>query len=165
VLERVEVVRGAPVVVRLRLSQPLDVTSSALAGDGTASPRIIIDLPGAQLGAGARGAVDGAGPVIRVRTGQFTQSTARVVLDLTEKLPYALERDGGTVNISVPAGAAPAAGRASERSTAAVSSPAAAVSAPARQAASPRRATGVPRLRKLYLDYEDLGRLLSPSRR
>lgn len=165
VLERVEVVPGPPAGVRLWLSQPVEATSSMLAGTATASARIVVDLPGTQLAPGARGTMDGTGPVIRVRTGQFTESTARVVLDLDQKLPYALERDGVTVTIAVRSEAAQAAHRATGNETLTVLSPAApAASSPEGHGAA-KRTNSVPRLRKLYLDYPDLGRLLSPPRR
>jgi N-acetylmuramoyl-L-alanine amidase len=45
--------------------------------------------------------VDGTGALVRVRTGQFDETTARVVLDLARDVEWSVEGDGGTTTIAL----------------------------------------------------------------
>lgn len=78
--------------VEIRLSAPVTPkTLAPLDDDANASHRIVVDLPGTTLGPGARTPLPGSGPITRVRTGQFTPTTARVVLDVTEPTPFTIK--------------------------------------------------------------------------
>ena len=115
VLEHVDVSLDPTPSVRLILSEsaPAERTGHALAADGTLPARFYVDLSGTTLAPEVRGTVAGAGPVLRVRTGQFDPGTARVVIDLANAMPAAVRTEGRTVTIELePAasasGAAPA---------------------------------------------------------
>ncbi len=100
-IERVDVGRGPSPVVRLHLSGPLEPLARTLQADGNAPDRIYIDFYGAALGPRVRAPIDGSGPLVRVRTGQFDASTARVVLDLAGNVPYEVQVKGRVVSIVV----------------------------------------------------------------
>jgi N-acetylmuramoyl-L-alanine amidase len=109
-LEGVEVLQGPAPAVRLRLSAPAPLHAETLAPAGGAPHRIYVDLAGTRLGPQARGVIAGAGPLLRVRIGQFDASTTRVVLDLGRRLPFAIRDEGHTVTVALepPPPAAPA---------------------------------------------------------
>jgi N-acetylmuramoyl-L-alanine amidase len=75
--------------VTIQLSGPAEYAVNTLPGDGENPFRIYIDLEGTTLGAGARRERPlRAGPLQRIRTGQFEADRARVVLDLKHEAPY-----------------------------------------------------------------------------
>lgn len=99
VLQRIDVESGSALTVRIRLSAPVVSRAATLPAGGGAPNRLYIDLPGAQLGPSAAPVVGGAGTLLRVRSGQFDATTARVVLDLAAPVPFAVESDGTTVTV------------------------------------------------------------------
>src|SRR2546427_5632865 len=105
VLERVDVGASKPTTVHVRLSSPVHPVARVLPAEGDAPPRIYVDFPGAALD-GTPTAVAGAGNLLRVRTGQFDRTTARVVLDLAHLVPFSVREEGRTVTIEL-AGVAP----------------------------------------------------------
>ena len=100
-LERIEVSGGPTAMVRLHLSAPVTPVVRALAADKDVPDRVYLDLPGTVVAAGLQTAVAGVDPVLRVRTGQFGATVARVVLDLTHAVPFAVQSAGTTVTIDV----------------------------------------------------------------
>src|SRR5436190_1966602 len=86
VLEHVDVAASKPTAVHVRLSAPVHPVARVLPARDDAPPRIYVDFPGAALD-GAPTTVEGAGNLLRVRTGQFDRTTARVVLDLARLAP------------------------------------------------------------------------------
>jgi N-acetylmuramoyl-L-alanine amidase len=100
-LERIEVSGGVTAVVRLHLSAPVTPVVRALPADKDAPDRVYLDLPGTVVASGLQSAVAGIDPVVRVRTGQFGATVARVVLDLTHAVPFAVQSAGSTVTIDV----------------------------------------------------------------
>src|SRR2546428_12732446 len=103
VLEHVDVSLDPTPSVRLTLSEsePAERTGHALAAAGTLPARFYVDLSGTTLAPEVRGTVAGAGPVLRVRTGQFDPRTARVVIDLANAMPAAVRTEGRTVTIEL----------------------------------------------------------------
>src|SRR5579871_127268 len=98
-LQRVQVRGGPKPEVRLELSGPAEPLTRTLGAAGDAPDRIYVDIAGGVLGPGARTPVPGAGPLVRVRTGQFDSNTARVVLDLAHATPFDVEVHGRIVTI------------------------------------------------------------------
>lgn len=108
VLERIDTVGGRQVSVRLHVSGPVAAQTQQLPPRASAPDRIVVDLPGTRLGTGARGVVSGRGPLLRVRTGQLDDDTARVVLDLDSSMPFTMANEDGVVTITLePAPDAP----------------------------------------------------------
>src|SRR2546427_1207777 len=107
VLERVDVGASKPTTVHVRLSSPVHPVARVLPAEGDAPPRIYVDFPGAALD-GTPTAVAGAGNLLRVRTGQFDRTTARVVLDLAHPARFSVREEGATVTIELAAVAPPA---------------------------------------------------------
>jgi N-acetylmuramoyl-L-alanine amidase len=105
VLDRVEVVGSPAPAVRLHLSGPATASAASLGPAGDAAHRLYVDLPRTEIGPALARVVPGAGPLLRVRAGQFDKTTARVVLDLASAVPFTIRQSGGTVTIelSVPA--------------------------------------------------------------
>lgn len=103
VLERIDTVGGGRVAVRLHLSAPVAAQTQQLPPRVGAPDRIVVDLPGTTLGTGARGVVSGRGPLLRVRTGQLDETTARVVLDLEEPVTFRMANDDTVVTITLEA--------------------------------------------------------------
>jgi N-acetylmuramoyl-L-alanine amidase len=100
-LERIEVSGGVTAMVRLHLSAPVTPVVRALPADKDVPDRLYLDLPGTVVAAGLQTALPGVDPVVRVRTGQFGATVARVVLDLTHAVPFAVQSAGTTVTIDV----------------------------------------------------------------
>src|SRR5437899_7651418 len=75
VLEHVDVAASKPTAVHVRLSAPVHPVARVLPARDDAPPRIYVDFPGAALD-GAPTTVEGAGNLLRVRTGQLDRSTA-----------------------------------------------------------------------------------------
>src|SRR6266446_6855275 len=102
VLEHVDVAASKPTAVHVRLSAPVHPVARVLPARDDAPPRIYVDFPGAALD-GAPTTVEGAGNLLRVRTGQFDRTTARVVLDLARLAPFSVREEGTTVTIELAA--------------------------------------------------------------
>jgi N-acetylmuramoyl-L-alanine amidase len=101
VLEDVRVLSGPRPAVTIRLSAPAEFRARALQPNGIAPLRLYVDLAGTTLGAGAPRVRDGAGPLLRVRTGQFDPDTTRVVLDLRGEMPFEVSAEGNTVTVTL----------------------------------------------------------------
>jgi N-acetylmuramoyl-L-alanine amidase len=106
VVERVEVLPEPELAVRLHLSAATSVRFGTVAHGEDVPDRIYVDVPGARLGRDAVAAA-GAGPLLRVRTGQFEPHVARIVLDLAQPLPFAVREDGRTVTVTLGVPAEP----------------------------------------------------------
>src|SRR5262245_414682 len=88
-LERIELVGDPATAVRLHLSARTAPRAQALAADGTAPERIFVDLADTRLAAPFPKEIDGTGAfLLRIRAAQFDPHTARVVLDLSERIPF-----------------------------------------------------------------------------
>lgn len=107
-VERIEVRGGSHPAVRLQFSgtpgAPLARTLPSIDG---APPRIYVDFASSTLGPATPRALDGAGPLVRVRTGQFDPTTARVVLDLSGLVSFDVQTQGRTVTIALGPAASP----------------------------------------------------------
>jgi N-acetylmuramoyl-L-alanine amidase len=110
-LEGVDVVRGHVTSVRIRLTDAVTPIAHSLAADGTHPPRVYLDLPGTTLDTAAPSVVAGSAGVLRVRTGQFDRSTARVVLDLASPVDFVVQQDATTITVVLGAQPAPQAQR------------------------------------------------------
>ena len=78
--------------VAIRLSRQVAYQVRTLAPDGERPYRVYVDFTDTTLAAGATQQKPVAsGPVTQIRTGQFTPTQARVVLDLREPAPYRVE--------------------------------------------------------------------------
>jgi N-acetylmuramoyl-L-alanine amidase len=90
----------------IRLTLPVRVSSSRL----WANPwRISMDLPGTRLGTRTKTVSVGSSDISKIRLGQFTDDTARIVIDLDRKLDYRILTTGPGRAIKVRIGAGPAA--------------------------------------------------------
>jgi len=99
-VERVEVEGGAAPTVRLLFSaEPVQPFAHTLPPRQGTPARIYIDFAASRLGADVRAAQCGSGPLVRVRTGQLDASTARIVLDLTDPVPFEMQTQGRVVTI------------------------------------------------------------------
>jgi len=101
VLEGIDVLAEHGPTVRLRLSQPAVAQTRTLAAEGGAPDRIYLDLPGTMLAPGTPALVTGAGALLRVRTGQFDRTTARVVLDLAHAVPFTVTSTAESVTVTL----------------------------------------------------------------
>src|SRR5262245_63050160 len=91
-----------PVVVRLETTRAVSIDAHLLRADGTHPPRLLLDLPGTTLSQRTPHRVQGAGPVLLARTGQFSPSIARVVLELREPPPpYVIQAHESVVTVSL----------------------------------------------------------------
>lgn len=101
-IERVEILPGP--VVRLALSGPAaEPRVQRLPARDALPERIYIDVRDAVLGPAVPRLVEGAGPVLRLRAGQFGRTTARVVIDLARAVPFHVEVAGETVSVALDA--------------------------------------------------------------
>jgi N-acetylmuramoyl-L-alanine amidase len=100
-LERVDVVAGSAVAVRLDLSAPVEPLVRTLPAAEGLPPRIYLDLPATVLAADAAPVTAGMGGLVRVRVGQFDPRTTRVVLDLTGPHAYAVRRNEATITVEL----------------------------------------------------------------
>ena len=100
-LTNVVVSGGSSVSVRIELNAEVVASPHLLRGDADHPPRLMIDLPDVTLGPDAPRAVDGSGPLVRARTGQFSAATARVVLDMREVVPFDVRSDGHVVVVTL----------------------------------------------------------------
>ena len=105
VLEDVSIRPGARTVVSIRLSAPAEFRTRTLEANGTAPHRLFLDLVGTSLAPTAPRMRDGAGALIRVRTGQFDVATARVVLDLSGAVPFEVKAEGSVLKVTLSAAA------------------------------------------------------------
>jgi N-acetylmuramoyl-L-alanine amidase len=89
VLRRVRIRSGDPTTVELSTSGPVVPWVRRLVATPEAPHRIYIDLTDTVLGPGVRKVLVSDSPgLVRVRTGQFAPTTARIVLDTSAELPY-----------------------------------------------------------------------------
>jgi N-acetylmuramoyl-L-alanine amidase len=89
VLHRVRIRPGDPATVELSTSGPVVPWVRRLVATPDAPHRIYIDLTDTVLGPGVRKVLVSDSPdLVRVRTGQFAPTTARIVLDTSAELPY-----------------------------------------------------------------------------
>src|SRR5215470_1326478 len=109
VLERIEVTSDPAPVVRLTVSDPVSPAGRPLRPDGAVPARFYVDLPGTRIAPEARGIFPGSGVLLRVRSAQFDPTTARVVLDLAEAVPFSVRAVGRTITIAPESGPATAA--------------------------------------------------------
>ncbi len=100
-LERIDVQTNPGPVVLVHLSGPTSPRASILPGHDGGPYRVYIDLPGARLAPTTAAAIDGTGPLLRVRSGQFDPNTARVVLDLASAMPFVMHRSGQTLTVEL----------------------------------------------------------------
>ncbi len=103
-LERVDVRTSAGLTIVFQLSRPVTPHTRTLPADGPSPARIYLDLPDTHLGRNAGRPVEGAGPLQRVRIGQFDLTTVRVVLDLEHPTPFVVRQDGATVSVTLEGG-------------------------------------------------------------
>jgi N-acetylmuramoyl-L-alanine amidase len=101
VLDRIEVVGNQATAVRLHLSAPASVAGRALPPSGGVPPRVYVDLADTTIAPALARVVQGAGPVLRVRAGQFDRATTRVVLDLAAERPFTVHQSNGTITIEL----------------------------------------------------------------
>jgi N-acetylmuramoyl-L-alanine amidase len=96
---------GGTIQVRVRSTEPIRPRVVNLQHLANAEPRVALDFPGARWEAGIQ-IPAGAGSVTGVRTGQFNETTARLVLDLSSRLVKvtALSVTEGEIVASVSAG-------------------------------------------------------------
>ncbi|HWP66566.1 MAG TPA: N-acetylmuramoyl-L-alanine amidase [Candidatus Limnocylindria bacterium] len=101
VLERVRV-RAEGGAVELSVSHAVVPWVRRLPAAGDLPHRIYIDLPDTVLGPAVRKIITADnGALVRVRTGQFTPTTARIVLDTTTELPYDVTATSRSVTITL----------------------------------------------------------------
>src|SRR5262245_1300388 len=181
-LTNVVVSAGSPVSVRIELNAAVVANAHLLAGDTEHPPRLMIDLPGVTLGPAAPRSVDGIGPVVRARTGQFSAETARVVLDMREAVPFDVRSEDRVVVVTLGGAGgggspqpmpvpAPAKGEAVPRKSWGKADPEGPVAsapssrpAPSSQPAAPKATAPAPENRpNLFLDYDGLKPLLAPD--
>src|SRR6266404_174129 len=101
VVEGIEVIGDDAPAVRLHVSAPVVPQARTLPTDGAAPRRIYVDLTGVTLAPGIAHIIPGAGPLLRVRIGQFDAGTARVVLDLERAMPFTIHQTDGTVTLEL----------------------------------------------------------------
>ncbi len=120
----------------IRLSSPTTYSIGTLDAEGALPFRVYVDLDDTTLGASTpREQPFDAGPLVRMRTGQFTESAARVVLDFKIPAPFTVKAYSTPFRIVLSVGH-PAAARTHESQRAAGSGP------PATPATAP--SVGVP---------------------
>jgi len=89
VLDRVRIRSSDDVTVELSTSGPVVPWVRRLAATADTPHRIYVDLTDTVVGPAVRKVLVSASPgLVRVRTGQFTPTTARIVLDTSAELPY-----------------------------------------------------------------------------
>ena len=104
VLHRVRIRPGEQATVELSTSGPVVPWVRRLAATADAPHRIYIDLTDTVLGAGVRKVLVSPSPgLVRVRTGQFAPTTARIVLDTSTELPYDVTATARQVTITLHA--------------------------------------------------------------
>lgn len=104
-LDHVRIRPGDGVTVELSISGPVVPWVRRLAATGDAPHRIYIDLTDTVLGPAVRRVLVSASPgLVRVRAGQFTPTTARIVLDTSAELPYDVTATTRKVSIALHPG-------------------------------------------------------------
>src|SRR5262245_6370688 len=102
VLHRVRIRLGEQATVELSTSGPVVPWVRRLAATADAPHRIYIDLTDTVLGPGVRKVLVSPSPgLVRVRTGQFAPTTARIVLDTSTELPYDVTATDRQVTITL----------------------------------------------------------------
>jgi N-acetylmuramoyl-L-alanine amidase len=100
VLQRIDVLQNGT-VVRLHLSSPVSSEAHTLPPEGSAPPRIYVDLPGTAFAPMAARLAAGGGELLRVRAGQLDATTVRVVLDLAHAVPFDFQQDETTITVTL----------------------------------------------------------------
>jgi N-acetylmuramoyl-L-alanine amidase len=109
VLDRVRVHAGDDVVVELSTSGPVVPWVRRLSATADTPHRIYIDLADTVLAPAVRKILlSGASGLARVRTGQFTPTTTRIVLDTTAEFPFDVTTTSRRVTIALHTGRAEA---------------------------------------------------------
>jgi tetratricopeptide (TPR) repeat protein len=139
---KVEVVSRPVPAVRVRMSGPAELHARTLRPDSGAPPRIYVDVSGSALDPAVPRSMEGVDPIVRVRTGQFNPSTARIIIDLARESAFDVSQDGRTGIISIGTGSVARAPRSSVRKTKDVR-PKPAVKPPPR-APAPAKTDGAP---------------------
>jgi N-acetylmuramoyl-L-alanine amidase len=107
VLRDVEVDPGTPIRIRLRASAAPVPWARALPAGEHSPPRVYVDLVDTILGPAVPRQIDVTRDgLTRIRTGQFTETTARIVLDLSTTVSYEVETKGTEVTITLGSPAA-----------------------------------------------------------
>ena len=102
VLRNVAIESGSPLRIRLEASAAPVPWARALPASDHSPPRIYIDLVDTTLGPTVPREIEvGRGGLARVRTGQFTDTTARIVLDLSSAVAYQVDTKGTEVTITL----------------------------------------------------------------
>src|SRR5205814_1468880 len=101
-LDAIDVVDDAT-AVHLHLSAPVVPYTETLGAEGGAPERIYVDLPDTLLDTALPRVTPGSGALLRVRAGQFTPTTARVVLDLVRPAAFRVEQADATITIRLTA--------------------------------------------------------------
>jgi len=93
VVERLSLVPGSDVAVRLHFSAPAIVAAQELGARGGLPDRILVDVEGAVLGSGARGVLAGRGVLVRVIPERRDGGGVRFVFELLEPASFEIEND------------------------------------------------------------------------
>jgi N-acetylmuramoyl-L-alanine amidase len=100
-LDGIDVRRSPVLAVRLEMSMPVEPDVHTLPAADGLPPRIYLDLPGTVLGDVAASTAAGTSGLLRIRAGQFTASTTRVVLDLEQPTAYVVRRTDTRITIEL----------------------------------------------------------------
>ncbi|HYR95535.1 MAG TPA: AMIN domain-containing protein, partial [Candidatus Binatus sp.] len=103
-IEAVEVIARPAPAVRVRMSAHAELRARTLRPDKGAPARIYIDVQGSALDPGVKRSIAGPDPIVRVRSGQFDPSTARIIIDLARETAFVVTGTGRTATITFGAG-------------------------------------------------------------
>ena len=84
---------GDSTVVRIKTSSPRRYQANLI----DTPYRLVVDLEDTTYNWRKTPLVAAAGPLIQIRGGQYKQGVARVVLDLTSRVPYSIREEGGAL--------------------------------------------------------------------
>jgi hypothetical protein len=101
VVERVSLVPGRDVAVRLQFSAPAIVAAQELGARGGRPDRILVDVDGAVLGGGARGVLAGRGVLVRVIPERRDGGGVRFVFELLEPAGCEIENDDRSATVRI----------------------------------------------------------------
>lgn len=101
VVERVSLVPGTDVAVRLHFSAPAIVAAQELDARGGLPDRILVDVEGASLGSGARGVLAGRGVLVRVVPERRDGGGVRFVFELLEPASFEIENDDRSATVRI----------------------------------------------------------------
>lgn len=118
VLEEVRIVPGSPGTIRIALDTTVDPVVRRLPATGGLPERLLVDLPNVRLASGQTQVLGGNEAIARVRVGQFSPHTARVVVELATPTAHRVRREGTAVLVDLET-ATPTPGTTGEPPTAA----------------------------------------------